>query len=120
MTKVKLISFGFKYGKPRANFIFDISFLRNPKLMGKWAENIWYLTDEMRKYVLGQKDAKKFIKLTTPFIKFVAKKTDCVVGFGCTGGHHRSVAITDEVGRRLKKTGGFDVEIEHNDTSRVI
>lgn len=112
MEKIRIISFGFKYGKPPANYIFDVSFLKNPKSMTKWTENIWRLTPEMRQYVLDQEKTQKFLKLVVPFIVYVSQQTDCVIGIGCTGGHHRSVAIADEIAKHLIEMG-IDVEIIH-------
>jgi len=84
--------------------------------MNKWSQNIWHLTPEMKDYVLKQPNAKKFIKHALPFVKFVAGETDCVIGVGCTGGHHRSVSIAEALGQKLKKD--FNVTITHRDNRR--
>lgn len=112
--KVKLISFGFKYGKPFANFIFDVSFLKNPKFKDEWSENIWHLTPDMRAYVTQQTAAKEFVEVAVPFIRTVALQTDCVVGIGCTGGHHRSVTMTDWIAEALRMYN-YEVIVEHRD-----
>lgn len=114
--RVELVSFGFKYGRPFANFIFDVSFLKNPKLMNEWSQNIWHLTPAMKKYVLEQPKAQEFIKFALPFIRFISTQTDCVIGIGCTGGHHRSVSITEAIGDKLKKD--YRVKIIHRDNKR--
>lgn len=112
--KVTIMSFGFKYGRPFANYIFDVSFLKNPKFKDEWSENIWTLTPDMREYVMKQKDAQDFIKKIVPFMKLVASRTDCIFAIGCTGGHHRSVAIAEEIERKLY-IAGFDTKLVHRD-----
>lgn len=113
---VEIMSFGFKYGKPFSNFTFDVSFLKNPKLKDEWSENIWHLTPDMKEYVLAQPKAQEFLKHVEPFIRFVAKQTDCVIGIGCTGGHHRSVSICEELADKLKDE--FDVRLINRDDRR--
>lgn len=112
---IELISFGFKYGRPNANYIFDVSFLRNPKYENKW-ENSFKLDNEQKDYVLSQPKAQQFIDAVIPLIKFVVKETDCVIGIGCTGGHHRSVSIVEELTERLKDE--FNVKTIHRDDRR--
>lgn len=113
---VEIISFGFKYGKPFSNFTFDVSFLKNPKLKDKWSENIWHLTPDMKDFVLQQEKAQEFIRLVVPFIRYVAKQTDCVIGIGCTGGHHRSVSVCEEIKDILSDE--FEVRLINRDDKR--
>ena len=40
------------------------------------------------------------------------------MGVGCTGGHHRSVAVSEEIGKRLRQQGNVDVSIIHRDLER--
>jgi len=98
---VDFVSFGFKNGTPSdLDYIFDVRFIPNP-----------YYIDELREktgndqpvydYVFAQKETHAFLKHLIPFLDYCIaqqKKTGrsyLVVGIGCTGGQHRSVAITN-------------------------
>ena len=107
--KIELVSFGFKYGKPSANVIFDVSFLKNPKY---GQDHIWYLTDEMRERLLSDEKTIEFLEHLIPFIEFISQQTDTVIGLGCTGGHHRSPGIAEEIARQLRKKG-YSVGVTH-------
>jgi len=98
---VKLISFGFKYGLPPANYYFDVSFAKNPARESKWG--LFAKEDsEMAKYVLQQEKVTEFINLVVPLIYHLAELDGFqTVAFGCNSGRHRSPIIVNEVARRL-------------------
>ncbi|MFC7494021.1 MULTISPECIES: RNase adapter RapZ [unclassified Nocardioides] len=121
--KVTVTSFGFKYGIPvDADFVADMRFLPNPHWIpelrpgsGKDAE--------VADYVMAQAGAAEFLAGYVPLLEGVAEgylregKRFMTVAVGCTGGKHRSVAMTEEIARRLTDAG-FDARATHRDLGR--
>jgi RNase adaptor protein for sRNA GlmZ degradation len=114
MNKITLISFGFKYGPPNANYYFDVGFLKNPARESNWG----FFSDpdeNMKKYILDQTNSKKFIESVVPLIIFLAEiDQKQVFAFGCNAGRHRSNVIVDELARILKDKG-LEVDVKHRD-----
>lgn len=118
---VTILSFGFKYGiPPEADLVFDVRFLPNPY----YIEELKVLSGNdppVSDYVLGFDVTGTFLEKTTDLIRFLIPnyveegKNMLVVAAGCTGGRHRSVAIANELYRRLKTVENVDVSIEHRD-----
>ena len=122
---VSLISFGFKHGAPLdVDTLFDVRFMPNPH----YDPELRPLTghdEPVREAVLGQDDAREFLKKTGDLLSFVIPryaaegKTYFTLGVGCTGGRHRSVVIVEELTGLLRQE---DVEIElfvrHRDLER--
>jgi len=121
--RVSIRSFGFKYGAPReADLLFDGRFLPNPHWVPALRPRIG--TDpEVSEYVLGTDDASEFLDKITDLVEFLLPrfkdegKAYVSIGIGCTGGRHRSVAIAEELGKRLVQTG-VDVSVRHRDIDR--
>ena len=121
---VTLESFGFKHGSPRdADVVVDVRFLPNPY----WVPELrgYRGTDEpVADYVLSQEAAVPFIENFIEMFDSMLKgyrhegKNFITVGIGCTGGHHRSVAVTEEIARRLSERGDVDVNTLHRDIAR--
>jgi UPF0042 nucleotide-binding protein len=118
-----LLSFGYKHGLPLdTDLVIDCRFLPNPY----WVEALRPLRgthDEVRDYVMGQEVTASFLDGLTELLElllpaYVAEgKSYLTIAFGCTGGHHRSVAIAEEVARRLRGDG-FDPQVMHRDIER--
>ena len=119
---VALQSFGFKYGLPRdLNVVFDVRFLPNPY----FDENL-KSKDGREKvvsdYVLDTKNGQDILNRIIDYIEFTlplfAKegKLYSSIGIGCTGGRHRSVAIVEEISKRLGKD--WDILTRHRDVDR--
>lgn len=121
---VTIQSFGFKHGSPRdADLVFDVRFLPNPY----WIEelrNFRGVDKPVSDYVLSRPGADEFIDGVVNLLGSMMDgykhegKDFVTVGIGCTGGHHRSVAISEEVGRRLGQRGTVDVSVMHRDLQR--
>jgi UPF0042 nucleotide-binding protein len=121
--KVTVTSFGFKYGIPvDADFVADMRFLPNPF----WIPELRAGTGkdaEVSDYVMSQPGAAEFLDGYVPVLEGVAAgylregKRFMTVAMGCTGGKHRSVAMTEEVTRRLH-VAGFEVRAAHRDLGR--
>ncbi|MGI9017046.1 MAG: RNase adapter RapZ [Euzebya sp.] len=118
-----LVSFGFKHGTPRdADMVLDVRFLPNPH----WVPELKPYTgldEPVRDYVLGQTDAKEFLDHLFPLLDLMVPafrregKRYLTIAMGCTGGKHRSVALTEELARHLRG-GGQTVQVNHRDRLR--
>ena len=118
--KISVTSFGFKNGSPRdADLVLDVRFLPNPH----WKEELRSSTGQspmVRNYVLSFEDAEIFLEKTKDLINFLLPrftsegKSYVGIAIGCTGGKHRSVVMTEEIGSWLKKDGK-DAVIIHRD-----
>jgi UPF0042 nucleotide-binding protein len=107
--RVTVLSFGFKYGlPPDADFVVDARFLPNPFWVPELREQSGRDPDVSR-YVLGQRGATTFVETFVRLISATAPgfgregKRYLTVAVGCTGGKHRSVAIAEELARRLRE-----------------
>lgn len=105
--RVSVRSFGFKHGSPRdADLLFDVRFLPNPHWVPELRDKRGNEA-EVSDYVLEQPGAIEFVDRVEEMLAFLIPlfetegKSYLSVGIGCTGGHHRSVAIAEEIGNRL-------------------
>jgi UPF0042 nucleotide-binding protein len=121
--QVGLQSFGFKFGVPRdVDTVLDCRFLPNPH----WIEELRPLTgldDSVRDYVLGQPEAKEFVHRLDDLFGFLLPayekegKSYLTIAIGCTGGRHRSVAVTEALADRIRARGYVPV-VHHRDVQR--
>jgi UPF0042 nucleotide-binding protein len=121
--KISVTSFGFKHGSPRdLDLVFDVRFLPNPH----WVPELRPLTGvdkPVAEYVLGDAAAAEFVDRVDELLTFLVPryvdegKAYLRVGIGCTGGRHRSVAIAEELGERLKAADS-DVTVRHRDVNQ--
>jgi UPF0042 nucleotide-binding protein len=121
--KVTVISFGFKYGIPvDADFVADMRFLPNPHWVPELRPHTGRDAD-VAAYVTSQPGAAEFLDAYVPVLTGVGagylreNKRFMRVAIGCTGGKHRSVAMTEEIARRLQ-VAGLDARPAHRDLGR--
>lgn len=121
--RVTVTSFGFKYGIPvDADFVADMRFLPNPHWVPELRPGTGKDAD-VADYVLGQPGAPEFLDSYVPVLEGVAQgylregKRFMTVAVGCTGGKHRSVAMTEEIVRRLRASG-YEARPTHRDLGR--
>jgi RNase adapter protein RapZ len=121
--KVTVISFGFKYGIPvDADWVADMRFLPNPHWVPELRPQNGRDPD-VSDYVLSQPGAGRFLEQYLPVLKTVAEgylaegKRFMQIAIGCTGGKHRSVAMTEEIAGLLRESG-YDVSTAHRDLGR--
>jgi len=107
--RVTVLSFGFKYGlPPDADFVLDARFLPNPYWVPELKDKTG-MQAEVSDYVLGQRGAGSFVETYARMVMATAPgferegKRYLSVAVGCTGGKHRSVAIAEELARRLRE-----------------
>jgi UPF0042 nucleotide-binding protein len=119
---LSLLSFGFKHGTPLdVDTLLDVRFLPNPH----YDPDLRPLTGHdapVRDAVLGSEDCETFLEKACDLISFLIPRYDAegktyfTLGVGCTGGRHRSVAIVEELARRLEKeVAGVDLFVRHRD-----
>ncbi|HBM3533822.1 TPA: RNase adapter RapZ [Listeria innocua] len=119
---VQLMSFGFKYGIPiDADLVFDVRFLPNPHYIDKMRP-LTGLDEDVYEYVMKWPETMAFLDklvdllmFTLPFYKREGK-TQLVIAIGCTGGQHRSVALTEYVGKAIQQK--YETTISHRDMKR--
>jgi RNase adapter protein RapZ len=122
---VQLVSFGYKFGlPPAADLVFDVRFMENPFYID--ALRPLSGTDApVKEFVLGHPATRAFLDRLMPLLEFALpryeeeKKARLTIAFGCTGGRHRSIAIADEVARRLASAWRGNVVVEHRDIDRA-
>ncbi|GMQ98587.1 MAG: RNase adapter RapZ [Acidimicrobiia bacterium] len=118
--RVDVTSFGFKRGVPRVvDLVFDVRFLPNPH----WIPELRELTgkdEDVRRYVFEHAEADEFLVRVTDMLDFLIPhyeaegKSYLTIGIGCTGGRHRSVALTEAIGAYLRDQG-VSTTIHHRD-----
>lgn len=117
---VTILSFGFKYGIPvDSDLVFDVRFLPNPY----YIEELKPLTGNdkpIQDYVMGFPQSVDFMNKLEDMINFLIPnyilegKNSLVISIGCTGGKHRSVALANELYKRLTNKD-YGLKIEHRD-----
>jgi RNase adapter protein RapZ len=123
-TKVTVLSFGYKYGIPMdADLVMDVRFLPNPF----WIPELKDLTgkdSDVRNYVLTQEGAEEFLDRYHELLRLIGAgyrregKRYLTLAIGCTGGKHRSVAISEELSKRLAAEDRMAVKVVHRDLGR--
>jgi UPF0042 nucleotide-binding protein len=120
---IQIISFGYKFGIPlEADLVFDVRFMVNPYYVPELRQ-LSGLTEAVRRYVLDQPIARRFLEHVEAFLEFaipayVAEgKSRLTIAIGCTGGYHRSIVIAEELaawlaGRDLGPVAVFHRELE--------
>jgi RNase adapter protein RapZ len=117
--QIRIVSFGFKYGlPPDADLVFDVRFLPNPY----YVDHLRPLTgedDQVKEYLWRWGETGKYFEKVRDLLQFSIPfyvkegKTSLVIAIGCTGGRHRSVVLSEELGRVLGSY--FNLTVEHRD-----
>lgn len=124
MLSLNVISFGFKYGIPiDADLIFDVRFLPNPHYIESLRANTGQDAD-VYEYVMKWTETQEFLIKLLDMLHFLIPqykkegKSQVVVGIGCTGGKHRSVALAEYMGRVMGTSETEIVRVSHRDVDR--
>lgn len=122
--QVSLVSFGFKHGLPlESDLVFDVRFMPNPFYIDAMRAKTG-LDQEVRDYVFSFRETEQFMTKLRDLLHFVLPlyreegKTVLVVAIGCTGGHHRSVAVTHALAEYIRAIG-YQVTENHRDMTRT-
>ena len=120
---VSVISFGFKYGIPlEADLVFDVRFLPNPYYIAELKECTG-LEEAVRSFLFGYRQTTEFMRHLEELFAFLLPqyveegKSSLVIAIGCTGGHHRSVAVAHALAEFVRQKG-YRVEEAHRDITR--
>jgi UPF0042 nucleotide-binding protein len=122
---VYFTSFGFRHGVPTdSDLVFDVRFLPNPNYIAKFK----YLTGRhpsVARYIRSFPQTQEFIKRITELLIYLLPhyvqegKSYLTIGFGCTGGHHRSVMMADQIRKNIAQTG-YKTKVTHRDMSKTV
>lgn len=120
---VSCLSFGFKNGVPLdADLVFDVRFLPNPHFVPEFRDKTGK-DPEVARFIRGFPQTEEFLDRVTGLLEYLLPhyvnegKSYLTIGFGCTGGQHRSVMMVEEMARRLKRAG-YQVKTVHRDMPR--
>ena len=120
---VSVTSFGFKFGIPMdADLVFDVRFLPNPFYIAELRECTG-LEEAVRSFLFGYQQTNTFLRHLEEMLSFLLPqyveegKSSLVIAIGCTGGHHRSVAIAHALTEYIRQKG-YRVEELHRDMGR--
>lgn len=122
---ITVLSFGFKYGIPvDSDLVMDVRFLPNPFYIPElkpFSGNDKDVRDYVFSFPETTSFVEKYYELLDFLIPFYLKegKRQLIIAIGCTGGRHRSVAISNEIFERLKLKNA-EVNIEHRDIEEDI
>jgi RNase adapter protein RapZ len=123
--KVRLLSFGFKFGPPvDADVVLDVRFLDNPYFVPQLSK-LPGTNPLVRDYVLASDGASEFLDVSGKLLEFCLPrferegKSYLTIGVGCTGGRHRSVVLSQQLAERLRKATGLPIDVIHRDVDRV-
>ncbi|MCR8844892.1 MULTISPECIES: RNase adapter RapZ [Paenibacillus] len=121
---INVTSFGFKYGVPiDADLIFDVRFLPNPHYVDALRPRTGQ-DAEVYDYVMKWPETQAFLQKLLDMLNFLIPqyqkegKGQVVIGIGCTGGKHRSVAIAEYLGRMIGSSDTEVVRVSHRDSER--
>ena len=120
---VSCVSFGFRHGVPEdADLVFDVRFLPNPHFVPEFRA-LTGRNPRVAKYIRSFPQTQEFIRRISDLLVYLLPhyihegKSYLTIGFGCTGGQHRSVMIAEDVGKRLRRAG-YRVKVVHRDSPR--
>ncbi|MCZ6725763.1 MAG: RNase adapter RapZ [Acidobacteria bacterium] len=121
--KVTLMSFGFKYGIPYGtDLLFDVRFLPNPHFQDDLRE-LTGLDEPVLAFLEVEEEYRELVERLHEFLAYLLpryateQRSYVSVGVGCTGGRHRSVAVTEELSKRLERAG-WTLRVSHRDIAR--
>ncbi|MGO9559632.1 MAG: RNase adapter RapZ [Acidimicrobiales bacterium] len=118
-----VVSFGFKHGLPLdVDLVFDCRFLPNPH----WIPELRPMTgldDKVKEYVMAAPEATQLLERLESLFELLLPayaregKSYLSVAIGCTGGHHRSVVLAEEIGNMMRRHG-YSPSVHHRDINR--
>ena len=123
--RVYINSFGFRHGVPAdSDLVFDVRFLPNPNYIPAFKQYTGRHPSVAR-YIRSFPQTREFIERISDLLIYLLPhyieegKSYLTISFGCTGGHHRSVLIADEIRKRVTRAG-FRASCTHRDISRPV
>jgi UPF0042 nucleotide-binding protein len=124
-TRVYVTSFGFRHGvPPDADLVFDVRFLPNPNYIPEFRQ-LTGRNPRVARYIRGFPQTVEFLDRISDLLIYLLPhyvregKSYLTIAFGCTGGHHRSVMMADEIQKRLTRVG-YKVKTTHRDLQKPV
>jgi UPF0042 nucleotide-binding protein len=118
-------SFGFRHGvPPDCDLVFDVRFLPNPNYIPKFKQ-LSGKNPAVARYIRSFPQTDEFIAKVTELLLWLMPhyiregKSYLTIGFGCTGGHHRSVMMAESVRKNLANAG-YQTKVTHRDVSKPV
>lgn len=122
---IYITSFGYRHGLPQdADLVFDVRFLPNPNYIPKF-KKLTGLHPGVAKYIRSFPQTQEFIERISDMLIYLLPhyiregKSYLTIGFGCTGGHHRSVMIADQIRKNLTEAG-YQAKVNHRDATKPV
>lgn len=125
---INLMSFGYKYGIPaEADFVFDARMLENPYFISE-LKSLTGKDEKIKNFLLQFRETKEFLDHLYQFLRWMIKvyslnngKKYVTIGIGCTGGRHRSPALVEILGERLKGLqNDIQIIVSHRDIEKDV
>jgi UPF0042 nucleotide-binding protein len=118
-------SFGYRHGlPPDCDLVFDVRFLPNPNYIPKF-KKLTGRNPAVARYIRSFPQTGEFLERITSLLLYLLPhyvregKSYLTIGFGCTGGHHRSVMIADQMRKNLSGAG-YNVRVNHRDATKPV
>jgi UPF0042 nucleotide-binding protein len=122
---IYITSFGFRHGlPPDCDLVFDVRFLPNPNYIPKF-KKLTGRNPAVARYIRSFPQTGEFMGRITDLLiyllpHYIAEgKSYLTIGFGCTGGHHRSVMIADQIRKNLS-AAGYLAKVSHRDIAKTV
>jgi len=122
---VYVSSFGFRHGvPPDSDLVFDVRFLPNPNYIAKF-KHLTGRHPSVARYIRSFPQTQEFIGRISELLIYLLPhyiqegKSYLTIGFGCTGGHHRSVMIADQIRKNLAHAG-YKTKVTHRDMTKTL
>lgn len=122
---VNIVSFGYRHGlPPDCDLVFDARFLPNPNYIAKF-KKLTGRNPGVAKYIKSFPQTGEFLQRISELLVYLLPhyiqegKSYLTIGFGCTGGHHRSVLIADQVQKSLA-AAGYPAKVAHRDITKPV
>jgi RNase adapter protein RapZ len=122
---VYITSFGFRHGlPPDCDLVFDVRFLPNPNYIPKF-KKLTGRNPAVARFIRSFPQTGEFIERITDLLIYLLPhyigegKSYLTIGFGCTGGHHRSVMIADQIRKNLS-AAGYHAKVNHRDIAKAV
>jgi len=122
---IYVVSFGYRHGlPPDCDLVFDARFLPNPNYIPKF-KKLTGRNPAVAKYIRSFPQTAEFIQRITDLLVYLLPhyvregKSYLTIGIGCTGGHHRSVMIADQIRKNIAGSG-YQARVSHRDIAKPV
>ena len=122
---IYLTSFGYRHGVPAdSDLVFDVRFLPNPNYIPAF-KKLTGRNPQVARYIRSFPQTTEFVQRISDLLIYLLPhyvregKSYLTIAFGCTGGHHRSVMIAEQIHKSLR-SAGYRVKINHRDLVKPV